>query len=680
MSFAETADGALRLEDEAGSLSASVRLVGARAVPAEIARGVVLYRGAAPGGGDVVARPIPGGAEDWIVLGSAASPSFLDYDVALGPSVAGLRLVERTLELLDANGSPRFRMGAPVVVDRNGKKLRATTRVSACQVDTSPRAPFGRAVTAPGARMCRVRVAWEGSQLAYPAVVDPAWTATARLAAPRHGHVAASLSGVGGGVPADAVLVAGGQTTDPVETSVEVVTAEIWSQGAWAVTGSLAISRDAAAISELATGELLVSGGSTNLGVDVLASAEIYNPMTGTWRRTGDLAVPRAGHTSTEVGDGTVLISAGYDNSGDHFTEAELFRPATGTFVAAGKINQTRYFHSAVAIGGGRVLVGGGTDPASGALASLELYTAGVGWSPAAALAPMPTPRTLHSCAVLANGDVLFVGGHNAASGTLAGAERYSPGTNTWTADGSFTRARYDAAPATMPSGQVLFVSGQALGDVFADGELYDPLARTFLRVRGASTLRAYGHTATALPDGRVLAVGGRNPGPVLVSASDLFDVTLPAVDAGPDNTPDANDGSATADASPNRDASIPDARAPSDAGPDANVGAPDADGGALDASPGTGVDGGIAPPGLAPPARPTVDDGSELAGGGGCSASGVGTGRSSSSGIAGWMLGAVGWLAAMARGRRRDRSRRRAAQGSGGCPFLAQEQRSRRR
>ena len=147
------------------------------------------------------------------------------------------------------------------------------------------------------------------------------------------------------------------------------------------------MSRDAAATATLSNGDILVSGGLTNQGMDVLGSAEIYSPQTGLWRGTGQLAVPRAGHTATEIGDGTVLVSAGYDNSGDHFTEAELFDGSA--FRPAGKINQTRYFHTAVALGGGRVLVGGGTDPMSGALGSVELYTAGIG----CLLYTSPSPR-----------------------------------------------------------------------------------------------------------------------------------------------------------------------------------------------------------------------------------------------------------------------------------------------
>lgn len=619
MGFSAHANGALALRDPNSNVTAEVRLVGARPTLGEIARGHVVYPNAAPGGGDLVVTPLPGGAEDWIALPSAHAVSSLDYVVTLGNEAAGLRLVDGTLEILDRRGIPRLRMARPQVVSGDGRVLPAHTRIEGCAFDTSPIAPFGRAVTPPRAANCGIHVGWDGEGLTYPALVDPAWSTTMQLAAPRHGHVATRLAN-------GSVLVAGGQTTNPVTTSVEVATAEVWSQGAWATTGSLAMSRDAAATATLSNGDILVSGGLTNQGMDVLGSAEIYSPQTGLWRGTGQLAVPRAGHTATEIGDGTVLVSAGYDNSGDHFTEAELFDGSA--FRPAGKINQTRYFHTAVALGGGRVLVGGGTDPMSGALGSVELYTAGIGWSTAASLAPMRTPRTLHASATLPNGEVLFAGGFNPADGAVAGAERYSPATNTWTNDATMARGRYDSAPATMPDGRVLVVSGQSLTWQYSDGELYDPLARTFVRTRGASTARTYGHTATALLDGRVLAVGGRNPGPILVAAADLFDTTQPDVDAGADDEPDA-----TADAAVPQDAAWP----PS---PGEDSGATDASRAPDDARP--PWDSG------SPPSAPAASNPESYAPipvlGGGCNTGGQ-------SGHGAWVLAAAGWMVAKRRG-----------------------------
>ena len=600
--FARYADGALELES--AGVASTVRMLGVAHVGAEATRGHLLYR-AVGDGRDVIARPIEGGSEDWVVVAAERAGASVDYEVRLGRGVAGLRLVARTLELLDAGGAPRLRMAAPYLVDSAGTVRPAHVDVVGCNLDRSPRAPFGRPVVTPGAEACRVRVSWDPSKLVYPAVVDPAWTSTMQLAAPRHGHVAVLLPGA-----PDRVLVAGGQTTDPVSTSIEVTTAEIWSQGAWATTGSLATARDAAA-SALLGGEVLVSGGLTNMGMDVLGTAEIYDPATGMWRTTGSLAVPRAGHSATPLGDDSVLVSAGYDNSGDHFREAERYDPALGMFVPAGKINTTRYFQTAVALSGGRVLVGGGTDPESGALASLELYTLGTGWASAASLAPMPAPRTLHASAVLMDGTVLFAGGYNATDEALARVDRYDPSTNTWTTVGPMARARFDLASAPLPDGRVLFVAGQSLVEGFSDGELFDPATLSFQRFRGAA-LRAYGHTATALSDGRAIAVGGRNPGPILVASAEIFDPALPTIDAGPEDAGSDAQGDAAieADSAVADAGALPDAAARPDASP---------------APSGTANDAGSLPPGQTTDAalselQPL--DGTDLAGGG-CGISG---------------------------------------------------------
>ncbi len=626
--FARFADEPVALEGS--GISVAVRMLGVGHVAAEAVRGHLLFPDAAPER-DVVARPVDGGAEDWIALRSVRAGDSIDYELDLRAGVAGLRLVERTLELLDASGAPRIRMAAPYLVDKAGTIRAARVDVAGCDVDRSPRAPFGRPVTGAGSARCRVRVSWEPGGIVYPAVVDPAWTTTMQLAAPRHGHVALMLPGT-----PDRVLVAGGQTTDPVSTSIEVTTAEIWSQGAWAVTGSLATARDAAA-SALVGGEVLVSGGLTNMGMDVLGSAEIYDPATGLWRTTGSLAVPRAGHSATPLGDGSVLVSAGYDNSGDHFREAERYDPALGTFAPAGKINTTRYFQTAVALSGGRVLVGGGTDPDSGALASLELYTLGTGWATTASLAPMPAARTLHASAVLADGTVLFAGGYNAIDGALARVDRYDPGTNTWTTVGPMARARFDLASARLTDGRVLFVAGQSLVEGFADGELYDPATLTFERFRGGASLRTYGHTATALSDGRAIAVGGRNPGPVLVASAELFDPALPTVDAGPEDAGSDAELDAEAGGALEDSGALPDTGGQPETGP-----AP---------RPSATVDGAPPPPSptTAPsttPSAPQPLDGTDLAGGG-CGVSGVGGG-------AWWAVG--GWLLVLGARRRTRR------------------------
>ena len=101
---------------------------------------------------------------------------------------AGLRLVGGTLEVLDAAGTPRLRVAPPYIVGADGASTDATLAVTGCAVDTNPAPPWGRAVTAPGARVCQVKVSWPGSGVAYPAILDPRWTTTGSMGTARQDH------------------------------------------------------------------------------------------------------------------------------------------------------------------------------------------------------------------------------------------------------------------------------------------------------------------------------------------------------------------------------------------------------------------------------------------------------------------------------------------------------------
>src|SRR5206468_4432855 len=100
----------------------------------------------------------------------------VEYTMALGAAVRGLRLVAGTLELLDEGGAPRLRVSPPYVVGADGVNIGAALALAGCAVDENPSAPWGRAVTAPGASSCTLRVSWPRDGVSYPAVLDPRWT------------------------------------------------------------------------------------------------------------------------------------------------------------------------------------------------------------------------------------------------------------------------------------------------------------------------------------------------------------------------------------------------------------------------------------------------------------------------------------------------------------------------
>src|SRR5216684_4434161 len=99
--------------------------------------------------------------------------------------------------------------------------------------------------------------------------------------------------------------------------------------GAAQATGSMATARTAHTATGLADGTVLVVGG-YNAGY--LASAEIYNPVTGAFSpTTGNLATARDDHTATLLADGTVLVVGGTNGTGP-LASAEIYNPTTGTW------------------------------------------------------------------------------------------------------------------------------------------------------------------------------------------------------------------------------------------------------------------------------------------------------------------------------------------------------------
>ena len=163
------ADGPVRLEDDTSHVTVSFALRGASDATVTTTGGIAIYPGALEGA-DVLHRVHAEGTEDYVVFQERPPKEEIAYDVDVS-RVAGLRLVSNTLEFLDQGGAPRLRVAPPYVVDANGARTESVLAVEGCAFDVSPRAPWRRAVTSPGASRCVVRVSWKAG--AYPLMVDP---------------------------------------------------------------------------------------------------------------------------------------------------------------------------------------------------------------------------------------------------------------------------------------------------------------------------------------------------------------------------------------------------------------------------------------------------------------------------------------------------------------------------
>ncbi|HXN01722.1 MAG TPA: kelch repeat-containing protein [Candidatus Dormibacteraeota bacterium] len=285
-------------------------------------------------------------------------------------------------------------------------------------------------------------------------------------------------------------------------------------QGTWSATGSMAVNRGSHTATLLPDGRVLVVGGMQTFRA--VASAEVYDPQTRTWSSAGWLPVPSWGHTATLLPNGKVLVVGGSQADGYHVdssSSAQLYDPRTNSWSAAASMHTPRSFHTATLMPDGRVLVVGGVE-ASGVLsgevlASAELYDPGTNaWAPAP---PLSIARAKHVAILLANQDVLVLGGtqgagYSKASDALRAAELYHPTTQTWSLAASMQYARILPNGLPLPDGRVLVVGDEGSNEQTA--EIFDPATGHWSSIANPSVGRADA-VAVQLRSGNVLVAGG---------------------------------------------------------------------------------------------------------------------------------------------------------------------------
>jgi Big-like domain-containing protein/galactose oxidase-like protein len=280
------------------------------------------------------------------------------------------------------------------------------------------------------------------------------------------------------------------------------------SHGFVPTTGSLNVARESHTATLLNNGMVLIVGGGdfSSSSSSVLASAELYDPVTQLFTVTGSLNTARYSHTATLLNNGMVLIAGGTTIGvpGQTLTSAELYDPALRTFTSTGSMRFPRTIATATLLNNGMVLIAGGSGVGSqdSALATAELYDPATGTF--TLTGGMGTARDHHTATLLNNGKVLIAGGyfHNFVDGALASAQLYDPATGTFTPTGTMTIERASHMATLLDDGMVLIEEGNR-----TSAELYDPAIGTFNLTAAATFLRSGSniHTATLLNNGMVL-------------------------------------------------------------------------------------------------------------------------------------------------------------------------------
>jgi hypothetical protein len=182
-------------------------------------------------------------------------------------------------------------------------------------------------------------------------------------------------------LPDGRVLIVGGV---PADSAIPTSTAEIYdpATGSFTLTGAMNTAREEHTATLIAGGKVLIVGGEGPVmgssGLQVTATAEVYDPSTMSFAPTGSMAEARNSHTATLLMDGTVLVAGGGNNS----PTAELYDPSTSSFTRTGNMEFGRSGHTATAMtppsGIYCVLVVGGGS--LNHIATAEIYAYGSVW------------------------------------------------------------------------------------------------------------------------------------------------------------------------------------------------------------------------------------------------------------------------------------------------------------
>ena len=499
--------GPLRLSDLESGLTMEATLMNASdsGEPVTLVDGFALFKNAAPGGGDVLHRVLPDGVEDLVVFEQRPDRQALTYAVDVG-NAAGLRLVDGTLELLDAGGAPRLRMTAPLAVSHAGEAIGLEVFVLDCAYDASPRPPWGRAVTPPGNSSCQVEVSWSAEAEDYPLLVDPTWTSTSNLVSARENHTAVLLPG------SSLILLSGGGFGSD--------SAELYDTN----TGTSAATAAPLAMRTYHTATLLPSGKVLFVGGDTGGTTEIYDLQIGSFAAGPNLPEPRNGHRATLLPSGKVLITGGcnvgdsncFQDGDGYLATALVYDESTGNLTPTGDMASPRAQHIAASVSGlvpsgGDVLVAGGCFDmnCSTILNTAEIYSEADGTF--RATGSMQDPRREHRAATLHDGRVLIQGSYESET-----AELYDPATEQFQLAGAPAELRLDEMTlTTLTNGDVLRVGGEQATGIFPtvkrSASLYSAANNSYRLLDVPPPFAAYGHSATPLPNGGVLIAGGRD-------------------------------------------------------------------------------------------------------------------------------------------------------------------------
>lgn len=322
----------------------------------------------------------------------------------------------------------------------------------------------------------------------------------------RAGHKAVDLG-------SNKILVTGGSTYG----DGYLRSCEVYENGVWAPTGSMATPRQLHVAVKLNDGKVLVAGGWSNDGAT--DTCEIYNPATGTWSAAAPLPQGIVDAVGACFANDKVLIAGGQNGDGTPITNTYLYTPSTNTWATGPAMASARIFHTGTVFASQvKLLVAGGNN-GTNILGSAEVYDSNTNtWS--ATANNMATTVNHHSACLISDGTVLIAGGDNGTTNVSA-CSIYDPATNSFTATGALATARQQFSLVPLSGGGALAVSGS--GTATAERFTSGTWAAVFAPVLGEARFLAQG---LPLGTGALIMGGFAGTTSDYTSTSEIFDAT----------------------------------------------------------------------------------------------------------------------------------------------------------
>ena len=285
------------------------------------------------------------------------------------------------------------------------------------------------------------------------------------------------------------VFVAGGYTCDGSGNCSSLTSAEIYdpTAGTFSSAGTMTVPRNGHTMTVLGNGTVLIAGGencTSAKSCSALSSAEIYDPTAGTFTPTSNgMSAPRFDASAVLLNSGSVLIAGGFDGT-NLPAAAEIYSPASGGFTGSGpSLNVPRFDASATLLNNGKVLVAGGSTCS---LPGCPTNAAEV-YDPVANTFSMVTggmivPRFNHTATLLTTGDVVVAGGYSSCGSSCnaeASTELFDPVAGTFTSGPPMATGLAGHTGTLVANGNVLLIGGINAGVTVASDELYQPTSLT---------------------------------------------------------------------------------------------------------------------------------------------------------------------------------------------------------